>query len=57
MLIKTKECLEKIRKQYDYILKYYSEEQKKRAYLREKSLMNITKNKEVLKKVQKVLYS
>ena len=44
----------KYQKELDYIINYYQNEEKKRNYFKEKAVRSISKNIEVMKKIQEI---
>lgn len=50
----TKEFLQKYYKEFEYIVKYYDNETRKRNYFKQKAVNVISKNVDVMKKVQEV---
>ena len=51
----TKEFLQKYYKEFEYIVKYYENESKKRNYFKQKAVNVISKNVDVMKKIQDVI--
>ena len=44
----------KYQKELEYILNYYQQEEKKRRILKERAIKTISKNTEIMKKIQKI---
>lgn len=50
----TKEFMLKYQKELDYIINFYQKEEKKRQYMKEKAVKCISKNLNVMKKIQEI---
>lgn len=50
----TKEFLQKYYKEFEYIVKYYENETRKRNFFKQKAVNVISKNVDVMKKIQEV---